>query len=86
MRGKKRVSYSFGLIFSFELDRRIHSSEEHCSAVAREISCNTFSFIFQLIIQFPLHFNSGSEQQQQPSLIPLSGVGYMDQITPYVLS
>jgi len=23
------------------------------------------------------------QQQQQPSLIPLSGVGYMDQITPY---
>jgi len=22
------------------------------------------------------------QQQQQPSLIPLSGVGYMDQITP----
>jgi len=23
------------------------------------------------------------QQQQQPSLIPLSGVGYMDQMTPY---
>jgi len=28
------------------------------------------------------HHHHHQQQQQQPSLIPLRGVGYMDQITP----
>jgi len=45
----------------------------------RRVSTRYFQ---QMNIIFFQGTNLQVQQQQQPSLIPLSGVGYMDQITP----